>query len=186
MKRFLKKRWHSIPVALLSALLVLALAAGGVFAAYNFLDYTADVTVEEAIGVQFTTNDPDVTWDGNTITIKNLVVGDFKCGYFAFTNVSQYSDLLVTIDVTPDPPGAPGIDMYIQGHDIGYPPDQPNPEYPYYPFLDGFSFVVPAGTTSYTIDGGPHLITCVIVEAGAETPTGTLNFTIEFSRSAAQ
>ena len=185
MKRFLKKRWHSIPVGILTAVLVVCLLAGSALAAYNFLTYTADVTVEEAIGVQFTTNDPDVTWDGNTITIENLVVGDFKCGYFAFTNISQYSDLQVTIDVTPDPAGAPGIDMWIQGHDIGYPPDQPNPEYPYYPFLDGFSFVVPAATTSYTIDGGPHLITCVIVEAGAETPATSFSFDIAFSRSTA-
>lgn len=51
MKHFLKKRWHSIPVALVSALLVLALVAGGAFAAFNFFTATANVTVVEAVAV---------------------------------------------------------------------------------------------------------------------------------------
>ncbi|GAJ19458.1 unnamed protein product, partial [marine sediment metagenome] len=52
-------------------------------------------------------------------------------------------------------------------------------------YLDGFSFVVPTGTTSYTIEGGQHLLTWVVVEAGAETPAVDYQFTIAFSRSAA-
>lgn len=177
MKRFLTKRWHSIPVALVSALLILVLVAGGAFAAYNFLNYTANVEVEEAIGIQFSADDEGVSWDGNAITVEGLTPGSWKCGYFAFTNISM-SDLRVTINVTPDPANY-DIVMWIQGHDIGYPPDQQP-----YAVLNGFSFVVPAGTTSYTMEG-PHLITCVIVEAGAETPAGDYGFNIAFSRSAA-
>jgi len=55
MKRFLKKRWHSIPVALVSALLVLALVAGGAFAAYNFFTASIKAEVVEAIAIG--------TWD---------------------------------------------------------------------------------------------------------------------------
>ena len=50
MKRFFKKRWHSIPVALVSALLILALTAGGAFAAYQFFEadiLIAELTVEQ-------------------------------------------------------------------------------------------------------------------------------------------
>lgn len=49
MKQFLKKRWHRIPVALVSSLLVLFVVAGGVFAAYGFFHATMHVEVQEAI-----------------------------------------------------------------------------------------------------------------------------------------
>ena len=47
MRRFLRKRWHSIPVGIITAVLAMCLVAGGVFAAYNFFSATVDVTVEE-------------------------------------------------------------------------------------------------------------------------------------------
>ncbi len=176
MKRFLKKRWHSIPVGILTAILVVCLLAGSVLAAYKFYDYTANVEVVEAIGIQFTPEDEGVSWDGNTITVEDLYPGSWKCGLFAFTNISM-SDLKVTIDVIPDPTTY-DIDMWIWGQDIGFTNTAPA-------HLDGFSFVVPTGTTSYTIEGGQHLLTWVVVEAGAETPADTFSFDIAFSRSAA-
>jgi len=72
MKEFLKKRWHRIPVALVSALLVIALVAGGAFAAYGFLKADIQVEVEEAIAVgTFDTwdnlhpygSDPEAVWE---------------------------------------------------------------------------------------------------------------------------
>jgi len=57
MKRFLKKRWHNVPVALVSGLLILALTAGGVLAAYNFMTIETSVTVEEAIYPSFMADD---------------------------------------------------------------------------------------------------------------------------------
>lgn len=59
MREFLKKRWHSIPVALVSAVLVLALVAGGAFAAYTF--FTATVEVE--VGEPFTFGVNYVGWE---------------------------------------------------------------------------------------------------------------------------
>jgi len=55
MKQFLKKRWHGIPVGIVSGVLALVLVAGGAFAAYGFLNATLSVEVEEAIAVG--------TWD---------------------------------------------------------------------------------------------------------------------------
>jgi len=49
MKQFLKKRWHGIPVGIVSGVLALVLVAGGAFAAYNFAKVQVEVTVEEAI-----------------------------------------------------------------------------------------------------------------------------------------
>lgn len=74
MKQFLHKRWHSIPVGIISAVLVICLVAGGAFALspwFEVLGGTADVTVEEAIsiantsgdgGEQFVVSDEDYTW----------------------------------------------------------------------------------------------------------------------------
>ena len=45
--KFVRKRWHGIPIAILLAVLALALATGGVFAAYNLHNATVNVTVEE-------------------------------------------------------------------------------------------------------------------------------------------
>jgi len=53
MKRFLRKRWHSIPVALVSALLVLVLVAGSAFAAFNWLTIPITVEVKEPLAIEF-------------------------------------------------------------------------------------------------------------------------------------
>ena len=65
MKRFLKKRWHSIPVALVSALLVLALIAGGAFAIYNVWQKDLSATVVESIEVtNHKGEDPSIQYPG--------------------------------------------------------------------------------------------------------------------------
>lgn len=51
MKRFLKRKWHSIPIGIVAVLLALVLVAGSAFAAYGFWSATATVYVEEAIAV---------------------------------------------------------------------------------------------------------------------------------------
>jgi len=55
MKQFLEKRWHGIPVGIVSGVLALVLVAGGAFAAYGFLKADIEVEVGEAIAVG--------TWD---------------------------------------------------------------------------------------------------------------------------
>jgi len=51
MRRFFRKRWHSIPVGLVAVLLALALVGGGVAAGFSVWTGTADVTVTECFTV---------------------------------------------------------------------------------------------------------------------------------------
>jgi len=50
MKKLLHKRWHSIPVAIITAILVVCLLAGGALA-YTVMTWTAEVTVLEPLEV---------------------------------------------------------------------------------------------------------------------------------------
>ena len=60
MRGFLKKKWHRVPVAFLTALLALVLVAGSAFAAYNFLGGSVKVEVEEAVTVSY-------QWPGSSV-----------------------------------------------------------------------------------------------------------------------
>ena len=91
MKRFLKKKWHHIPVGIALVVMALVLVAGSAFAGYNFFTATAKVTVVEAIAVGAGTwdnlepygsvDDVDITFGGEveapTITISTLGGGGY-------------------------------------------------------------------------------------------------------------
>jgi hypothetical protein len=47
MKRFMKKRWHNVPVGIVTVVLLFLFLAGGAFAAYSTWSGTAEVTVDE-------------------------------------------------------------------------------------------------------------------------------------------
>jgi len=51
MKLLLGKRWHRIPVILVSVILAVALMAGAAGAAFGFMSLAVDVTVREALAV---------------------------------------------------------------------------------------------------------------------------------------
>ena len=53
MKRFLKKRWHSIPVGIVAVVMALVLVTGSALAAYNFTSLSVDVEVDEPLQVQY-------------------------------------------------------------------------------------------------------------------------------------
>ena len=55
MKQFLKKRWHGIPIGIVSGLLALMLVAGGAFAAYSWLNFNIEVGVKEPLTIEFNT-----------------------------------------------------------------------------------------------------------------------------------
>ncbi len=93
MKRFLKRRWHSIPVALLSALLVLALTAGGVFAAV-ITGTTQTITQEVVLAF-----DDYGSITADPITLDRVMVGE---------NVSQSFPGAVIVEVGPD-----GVGKYL-------------------------------------------------------------------------
>jgi len=91
MKGFLKKRWHSVPVGILTAVLAACLLTGGVFAAYSAWTGTATVTVDEAISVEFVAGD----WSGNTLTVGGLMPGENFQG-----SVEVHNDSSVELSVT--------------------------------------------------------------------------------------
>ena len=101
MKRFLKKRWHHLPLGIITAVLVVCLITSGAFAAYNFFTATAEITVEEALGVEFTPDDANASWDPNTntITFSNIQVGETTGWMFWITN-SASVDIPVTVTWT--------------------------------------------------------------------------------------
>lgn len=95
MKKFFKKRWHSVPIGLLAGILSVCLVAGSVFAAYGFWSATADVTVLEALEVQV--NGDDNTWiSGDTwATVPNgynFTIPDAHPGEFAPVQVKVLND----------------------------------------------------------------------------------------------
>lgn len=102
MKRFLKKRWHSIPVALVSALLVLLLTAGGVFAWYQVTEGTAEVTIDEAISYQVT-GQTSGSFDAETsVWTVSMYPGETEILYMTVFNVSS-ADLAVVAFYTISP-----------------------------------------------------------------------------------
>ena len=56
MKRFFNLKWRSIPIGIVSAVLVLVLVAGSAFAVYNFQTFTTTITVEEPLTIEYNFN----------------------------------------------------------------------------------------------------------------------------------
>ena len=54
MKSFLKKRWHHLPIGIVTAVLAVCLLAGSAFAAYQVWQYTFQTEVVEPITVEVT------------------------------------------------------------------------------------------------------------------------------------
>lgn len=90
MKRFLKKRWHSIPVALVTAVLLVCLISGSVFAAV-VLSKTQTIT-------QMITPIPTSSIDAPDINLDSVVVG-------AGGSVSQSFPNAVVVEVVADDAG---------------------------------------------------------------------------------
>ncbi|GAI60578.1 unnamed protein product [marine sediment metagenome] len=104
MKSFLRKRWHGIPVGIITVVLLICLTAGGVFAAYQFFTGTAEVTVEEALVVEWIGEgelSPGLSWDSstNTLTVSGLKVGETTGSMFWITN-SASVDIPITVTWT--------------------------------------------------------------------------------------
>ncbi len=96
MKRFLGKRWHRIPVALVSVLLVIALMSSGALAAYNFFTATAEVEVGEpfTFGVNY------VGWDAPPDA-------DMIAGYYSQSSPLAFSVTLKAGEVSHGNPSVP-------------------------------------------------------------------------------
>ncbi len=122
MKRFLKKRWHSIPVALVSALLVIALVAGGAFAAYTVFTSTTEVTVLEplevteiqASGEFWDWRNPDEPTQTDIEIYAGMDIGAAGYGgkYFIQNFSPQPVSVTVTVEETTGQMEWYGIDIY--------------------------------------------------------------------------
>ena len=84
MKGFLKKRWHSIPIGIITAVLILGLVAGSVFAAYNFFSFTTEVFVDEPLSIEYNLDGQyggDWGWyelgDEDSLTLERSAGDDF-------------------------------------------------------------------------------------------------------------
>jgi len=107
MKRFLKSKWRSIPVGVVSMVLIFALVAGSAFAAYNFWSADVDMEVLEALEIQV--DGTDNTWidgdgyrvvpDGYTFTIPDAHPGESASIHVKVVNVG-WADLTASMSYT--------------------------------------------------------------------------------------
>lgn len=92
MKRFLKKRWHHLPIGIITAVLVACLLAGGAFAAYPFWTGSAEVTVDECMSVANLDGGDDGDFDPSSgIWTVSMYPGESKILYVQVSNASSAS-----------------------------------------------------------------------------------------------
>ena len=138
MKKFLKRRWHGVPMAVIVAVLVTALAVGGVFAAGLFtrtIPSTITVTPIVTPADLKVYSDIDCTVEVTSFTVGSVEVGSTvslpkvwvkNTGSQTYTSVSVSTDLsssIATMSVPGWPRGetAPGTkwDANIQFTGVG-------------------------------------------------------------------
>lgn len=124
MKKFLRKRWHRMPIGIISVVLALALVAGGVFAIITVWGGKADVVVTECFTVTNLVGDsgnfegvsPDIMWSislkpGETKTLKIRVWNSSSVAVpITLSAVESYDD--ITTLWTPAIGDVPGSGSY--------------------------------------------------------------------------
>jgi len=110
MTKFFKKRWHSIPIGIISAVMLVVLLAGSVFAAYGFLSFTTEISVDEPLAVEYnlwSKYSGDSEWhslgDDNSLTLERSA-GDSFVMSLRITNNAD-NDLIVDTEMSCDPVG---------------------------------------------------------------------------------
>lgn len=96
MKRFLAKRWHSVPVGVLTGVLLFCLLAGSALAAYLFWSGSAKVTVAESMTVT------NLGGDHGDFNADNQWIVSMKPGETKILNVrvSNSSSAALTVTLT--------------------------------------------------------------------------------------
>ena len=116
--KFLKKRWHSIPIGIITAILLVCLLGGGVFAAYDFWSATADVTVTEPMEVVLAGSGPgEIVWNEDNMTVTaSLAAGSSTRIGWTVTNTNTGGPLggALTVMPTVSPESAGGVVPYWQ------------------------------------------------------------------------
>ncbi|MDP3052257.1 MAG: hypothetical protein Q8N42_01995, partial [bacterium] len=96
MKGFLAKRWHGIPVSILTAVLLVCLLASSALAAYLFWNGSAKVTVTECMTVT------NLGGDNGDFNADNLWIISMKPGETKLLNVrvSNSSSVALTVNLS--------------------------------------------------------------------------------------
>ena len=120
MKHFLRKKWHGIPVGIVTVVLLTFLIAGSAFAAYPFLSGSVKVEVEEAITVSYQWSGGDWTvWDGTELTITDAYPGESVVIGIKVANASS-ADLTINMVATVmDAPGGGWDKITVTGGPAG-------------------------------------------------------------------
>ena len=63
MRKFLGKRWHRLPIGIVTAVLAVCLLVGGVLAVYPFLNATISVDVGEPMAVEYNWPEDNSGWE---------------------------------------------------------------------------------------------------------------------------
>lgn len=96
MKSFLRKRWHGIPVGIITVVLLICLTAGGAFAAYQFFTGTVEVEVGEPF-----------TFGVNYVGLEAPSGADMVAGYYSQSSPLACSVSLRAGEVTHGNPTIP-------------------------------------------------------------------------------
>lgn len=156
MKRFLKRRWHHLPLGIVTAVLVACLIAGGAFAAYAFYTGTVEVTIDEPMTVEPYYVSEDVTWDGQNYTVDLCPGQTVRLGWDVKNNCLKFA-YNVTPSVSPTSASDGNITTkWVMTHDAG-----------------GYQIVAPNGTERFTL----------VISANGSAAPGTYIFTATFDRS---
>lgn len=118
MKSFLKRRWHHLPIGIITAVLLACLVAGSAFAAYSFYNGTVEVTVSEPMTVEPYYVSGDVTWDGDNYTV-DLGPGEVvRLGW----DVRNHGDVPLNVKPSVSPTTADRGNItteWVMTHDLG-------------------------------------------------------------------
>lgn len=197
MRQFLRKRWHGIPVALVSALLLVCLLAGSAFAAYTFLTVAATVEVQEAIVPSFGARDdlapymipesdvlPLITVGGSgssvtlAITAGTKDASEFLPGEELILplNLRNRSNADMPIRITVS--GTPGLDLSwdFETNTVGA---GFRPSLPWSGFPAGFSITTRGNFGSALVNA---TVFFVRIKVPLDATPGTYNLTFTFSR----
>ena len=197
MKGFLKRRWHGIPVGIITPVLLMCLLAGSAFATYTFTKVEVNVTVEEAIvlGYNWTVDDLPPYMVGGTV-IPNIILEAGPYPYDMTVTITKDGDasefcagetLVIPLNVRNRSDGA--ITVNVSRSD-------PNPLEVQFSW-DGSTWADSAtiamaghqGTLGSDMNPRDNVqdvgSTCLYIEvhAPADCPTGTQAFGIDFSRN---
>lgn len=155
MKRFLKKRWHGIPIGIVTVFVLAGLVAAG----YTFLTHTVEIFVDEPLTIEYNLNGEyggDWLWhelgDGDSLTLDRSAGDSFEMGL----RITNRADNPLTVDTKRSCVPAGGLQWFTFS---GWP--------------DGTVDNCPNGPTTFSTTLDVH----------GDAPVGTYTVTLDFTRS---